>query len=79
VYRPITRPTGVSLVTVRAAEAFAWAVDEATRRYRSYDVLWGDIHRVRIGAVDVPFGGCVARSAISASSTSRMMRTASAR
>ena len=54
-------------MTVHAAEAFAWAVDEAPRRYRSYDVPWGDIHRVRIGAVDVPVGGCVARSAVSAS------------
>jgi acyl-homoserine-lactone acylase len=42
----------------RAAEAFAWAVDETTRRYGSVDVPWGDVHRVRRGKVDVPVGGC---------------------
>src|SRR5688500_9503711 len=42
----------------RAAEAFVWAVDETTRRYGSYDVAWGDVHRVRLGKVDVPVGGC---------------------
>ncbi len=42
----------------RAVETFAWAVDEATRRYGGYDVAWGDVHRVRIGKVDAPVGGC---------------------
>jgi acyl-homoserine-lactone acylase len=42
----------------RAAEAFAWAVDETVRRYGAYDVAWGDVHRVRVGTVDVPVGGC---------------------
>ncbi len=42
----------------RAAEAFAWAVDETARRYGAYDVAWGDIHRVRLGKVDAPVGGC---------------------
>ena len=42
----------------RAAEAFAWAVEETTRRHGRYDVAWGDVHRVRIGTVDVPVGGC---------------------
>lgn len=42
----------------RAAEAFAWAVDETTRRYGGVDVAWGDVHRVRRGKVDVPVGGC---------------------
>lgn len=42
----------------RAVEAFAWAVEETTRRYGRVDVAWGDVHRVRIGTVDVPVGGC---------------------
>jgi acyl-homoserine-lactone acylase len=41
-----------------AATSFAWAVNETTRRFGSYDVAWGDVHRVRRGNVDVPVGGC---------------------
>ncbi|HWE42970.1 MAG TPA: penicillin acylase family protein, partial [Gemmatimonadaceae bacterium] len=28
------------------------------RRYGRADVAWGEVHRVRIGDVDVPVGGC---------------------
>ena len=28
------------------------------KQYGRYDVLWGDVHRVRMGTVDVPVGGC---------------------
>jgi acyl-homoserine-lactone acylase len=42
----------------RAAEAFTWAVEETTGRHGRYDVAWGEVHRVRIGTVDVPVGGC---------------------
>ena len=52
-----TTPRGLK-DRARAAEAFAWAVDETTRRHGRYDVAWGDVHRVRIGTVDVPVGGC---------------------
>jgi acyl-homoserine-lactone acylase len=55
----------------RAAEAFAWAVPETARLFGAWDVAWGDVHRVRRGDVDVPVGGCAARSAASACSTSR--------
>ena len=41
-----------------AAEAFVWAVEETARRHGRWDVAWGDVHRVRRGAVDVPVGGC---------------------
>ena len=54
---PTTTPRGLKDAT-RAAEAFTWAVDETTRRYGAYEVAWGDVHRVRIGTVDVPVGGC---------------------
>ncbi len=42
----------------RAATAFSWAVAETARRYGSFDVAWGEVHRVRRGDVDVPVGGC---------------------
>lgn len=54
---PMTTPRGLKDAR-RAAEAFAWAVEETTRRYGAFDVAWGDVHRVRIGTVDVPVGGC---------------------
>lgn len=54
---PASTPRGLK-DPARAAQAFAWAVDEAARRYGSYDIPWGDVHRVRLGSVDVPVGGC---------------------
>ena len=54
---PTNTPVGLSQ-PARAAEAFAWAVGETARRYGSYDVAWGAVHRVRRGTVDVPVGGC---------------------
>jgi acyl-homoserine-lactone acylase len=52
-----TTPRGLKNLP-RAAEAFAWAVGEVTRRYGRYDVSWGEVHRVRIAGVDEPVGGC---------------------
>lgn len=54
---PTATPRGIRF-PARAAEAFAWATTETVRRYGSSDVAWGDVHRVRVGAVDVPVGGC---------------------
>ena len=54
---PATTPRGLKN-GARAAEAFAWAVEETARRHGRYDVAWGEVHRVRIGTVDVPVGGC---------------------
>jgi acyl-homoserine-lactone acylase len=54
---PLRTPAGLA-DPQRAAEAFAWAVEETTRRYGRWDVEWGEVHRVRRGAVDVPVGGC---------------------
>jgi acyl-homoserine-lactone acylase len=54
---PASTPRGLK-APARAAEAFAWAVEETARRYGAYDVAWGDVHRVRRGKVDVPVGGC---------------------
>ncbi len=54
---PATTPRGLKL-PARAAEAFVWAIEETTRRHGAYDVAWGDVHRVRVGKVDAPVGGC---------------------
>lgn len=54
---PLKTPRGLA-DPARALEALAWAVEETTRRYAAIDVLWGDVHRVRRGNVDVPVGGC---------------------
>jgi acyl-homoserine-lactone acylase len=54
---PTATPVGLR-DHARAAEAFVWAVDETARRYGRWDVTWGEVHRVRRGAVDVPVGGC---------------------
>lgn len=54
---PFNTPRGLA-DPVRAVEAFNWAVAETVRRYGSFDVAWGEVHRVRRGKVDVPVGGC---------------------
>lgn len=54
---PTKTPRGLA-DRARAAEAFGEAVTETARRYRRWDIPWGEIHRVRRGTVDVPVGGC---------------------
>ncbi|HEX6252435.1 MAG TPA: penicillin acylase family protein, partial [Gemmatimonadaceae bacterium] len=54
---PTTTPRGLR-DPARAAEAFAWAAVETVRRYGRVDAAWGEVHRVRVGDVDVPVGGC---------------------
>lgn len=54
---PLNTPRGL-VDPARAFESFTWAVAETARRYGSWDVAWGDVHRVRRGNVDVPVGGC---------------------
>ena len=54
---PLKTPRGLA-DPARAVESFTWAVTETARRYGSWDVAWGDVHRVRRGSVDVPVGGC---------------------
>lgn len=55
--RPNDTPDGLS-DPARAAADFAWAVAEVIRRHGRSDIAWGDVHRVRRGAVDAPVGGC---------------------
>lgn len=54
---PLNTPKGLA-DTARAVQSFTYAVAETKRRYGSFDVTWGDVHRVRRGTVDVPVGGC---------------------
>ena len=54
---PLRTPRGLA-DPERAIEALDWAVGETARRHGSWDVAWGDVHRVRRGTVDVPVGGC---------------------
>ncbi len=54
---PLTTPDGLA-DPARAASSFAWAVEETTQRYGSYDVAWGEAHRARLGELDLPVGGC---------------------
>jgi acyl-homoserine-lactone acylase len=54
---PTRTPSGLA-DPARARAAFEWAVAETIKRHGSADVTWGDVHRVRIGKVDEPVGGC---------------------
>ena len=44
-----------------AARLFPAAVAETEERFGEVGVPWGEVHRVRRGAVDVPVGGCAGR------------------
>jgi acyl-homoserine-lactone acylase len=57
VSRPGTTPRGLK-DPARAARAFVQAVSETTKQYGDAGIAWGDVHRVRMGKVDVPVGGC---------------------
>jgi acyl-homoserine-lactone acylase len=54
---PATTPRGLG-DPQGAVAAFRWAVEEATARFGSWDVPWGDVHRIRAGDLDLPVGGC---------------------
>ena len=57
VERPMDTPRGLADPDL-AARLFDDALEETTRRFGSWDVAWGTVHRVRRGAVDEPVGGC---------------------
>jgi len=54
---PMTTPRGLG-DPEGAADAFAWAVEETRNRFGSWDVKWGDVHRIRAGEKDIAVGGC---------------------
>ncbi len=55
--QPASTPYGIGDPET-AAEAFAWAVREGARRFGSWDVPWGEVHRIRAGEIDLPVGCC---------------------
>ena len=55
--RPTTTPRGLGS-HAEAARAFEAAVVRVQADFGSWDIAWGDAHRVRRGSVDVPVGGC---------------------
>jgi acyl-homoserine-lactone acylase len=54
---PIATPDGLA-DPERAARLFTWAIEETARRFGRVDVAWGDVHRMRVGDLDLPLGGC---------------------
>jgi len=54
---PMTTPRGLADPEL-AAQAFPEAVAATAARHGGWDVPWGDVHRVRRGAVDEPVSGC---------------------
>jgi len=55
--RPTATPLGLGDPTWAAA-AFEQAVVHTRTLYGSWDVEWGEVHRVRVGDVDLPVSGC---------------------
>jgi acyl-homoserine-lactone acylase len=53
---PIHTPTGLA-DTALAADALDRAMAIVRQRYGRVDVVWGDVHRLRKGRVDLPVGG----------------------
>ncbi len=54
---PVRTPLGLG-DEEEAVEAFRRAMDEAVNRFGSWDVTWGEVHRIRAGDIDIPVGGC---------------------
>jgi acyl-homoserine-lactone acylase len=54
---PARTPLGIG-DEEKAVEAFRWALQETRRRFGTWDVTWGEVHRIRAGDLDIPVGGC---------------------
>lgn len=54
--RPLKTPDGLAKPEV-AVVAFEQAINEITEQYGSWDLAWGDVHRLRHGNLDLPVGG----------------------
>jgi acyl-homoserine-lactone acylase len=54
---PATTPRGLADPD-RAVAAFAGAVADAAERWGGWDVAWGDVHRARVGDLELPVTGC---------------------
>ncbi|HVK10795.1 MAG TPA: penicillin acylase family protein [Gemmataceae bacterium] len=54
--RPAETPVGIGNAEA-ARKALAAAVKATAAKYGKIDAVWGDVHRLRRGALDVPIGG----------------------
>jgi acyl-homoserine-lactone acylase len=54
---PVTTPSGF-VDDARAVRIFGTAVEETKVIFGSLDVAWGEVHRLRLGDLDLPIGGC---------------------
>lgn len=54
--KPASTPYGIGDPRT-ARESLAYAVKRVEKRYGKIDIVWGDVHRLRRGDVDVPIGG----------------------
>ena len=61
--RPAQTPRGIANKAA-AREALAATINAIKTKFGRLDVAWGDIHRLRRGALDVPIGGIDAQSAL---------------
>jgi acyl-homoserine-lactone acylase len=55
--RPLETPTGLGDAAVGVA-ALAAAIDETVQRWGAAEVAWGEVHRARLGPLDLPAPGC---------------------
>jgi acyl-homoserine-lactone acylase len=53
---PMTTPDGLA-DEAAAVTAFAKAIEEVNKKYGTYDLKWGDVHRLRLGELDLPVSG----------------------
>lgn len=53
---PMATPRGLSDPEAATA-AFALAVKELKEKYGTWDLAWGDVHRLRLGGLDLPASG----------------------
>ncbi len=53
---PLTTPSGFD--EERAVRIFRTAVEETRAAFGSLDIPWGEVHRLRLGDLDLPIGGC---------------------
>lgn len=53
---PMKTPRGLADPQVAAA-AFGAAVDSVKAKYGDWDLAWGEVHRLRLGELDLPVGG----------------------
>jgi acyl-homoserine-lactone acylase len=54
--RPVSTPSGIG-DEAAALKSLAATITELQQKYNKLDVVWGDIHRLRRGNLDVPIGG----------------------